>query len=312
MKTRTFATALILIFSFSFSTFALGQDITLRSHTDSIVAVAYSPDGKLIATSSRDETIRVWDAATGKELHKLAGYKQPAQKIHFVDDKTLLTAGGEFLPSKARIDVWNVITGKPMGLREYTNANGIYYFELSPDGKRCAVLGMAPDTLIDIRHVPSLRFDRRITLESGTCASSMLFLENGDMAIGIHKGMMLFDTNGQKFPDKTVALPAVSAMARANRFLLLGGNGGVVIEKELSTHAFPQCNVDQLAFATNITAAHCQNGGKIHFLNEAAEEWQLPGEGYGRFALSPEGKRIAVVQYKNASKTVLITDIPKP
>jgi hypothetical protein len=70
--------------------------------------------------------------------------------------------------------------------------------------------------------------------------------------------------------------------------------------------------LDYVAFGDKFIATHCVNGGKIHFLNEAAKEWQLPGEGYGQFAMSTDGKRIAYVQYKDASKTVFVRDVPKP
>ena len=41
---------------------------TLTGHSDSVFSVAYSPDGKHIVSGSYDNTVKVWDAATGEEV----------------------------------------------------------------------------------------------------------------------------------------------------------------------------------------------------------------------------------------------------
>ena len=41
---------------------------TLTEHWGPVTSVAYSPDGKHIASGSYDETVKVWDAATGEEV----------------------------------------------------------------------------------------------------------------------------------------------------------------------------------------------------------------------------------------------------
>ena len=41
---------------------------TLRGHSELVASVAYSPDGKHIASGSYDNTVKVWDAATGEEV----------------------------------------------------------------------------------------------------------------------------------------------------------------------------------------------------------------------------------------------------
>jgi WD40 repeat protein len=46
---------------------AFAQD-DLAGHSDEVRSVAYSPDGKHIVSGSTDATVRIWDAATGKEV----------------------------------------------------------------------------------------------------------------------------------------------------------------------------------------------------------------------------------------------------
>jgi WD40 repeat protein len=53
---------------------ATGQDLaTLQGHTDRLTSVAFSPDGKRVATASKDQTIKIWEADTGQEVFTLKG-----------------------------------------------------------------------------------------------------------------------------------------------------------------------------------------------------------------------------------------------
>ena len=54
---------------------ASGQELlTLKGHAELVYSVAWSPDGKRLATASDDGTSKVWDAASGQELLTLKGH----------------------------------------------------------------------------------------------------------------------------------------------------------------------------------------------------------------------------------------------
>ena len=54
---------------------------TLRGHAAWVVSVAWSPDGKHIASGSHDDTVKVWEVADGKELYTLQGHKNWVRSV---------------------------------------------------------------------------------------------------------------------------------------------------------------------------------------------------------------------------------------
>src|SRR5205085_2642674 len=91
---------------------------TLSGHTDVVLSVAWSPDGRLLASSSLDDTIRLWEAATGAHLHTLEGHTSSVFSVAWSPDAHLLASGCLV----DTIHLWETATGKLLHtLKGHTN-----------------------------------------------------------------------------------------------------------------------------------------------------------------------------------------------
>src|SRR4051812_32150706 len=66
---------------------ALARLGTLRwRHGSEVTALAYAPDGNVLASSGRDGAIRLWETTSGKQLRELRGHKGEVRSIAFAPD----------------------------------------------------------------------------------------------------------------------------------------------------------------------------------------------------------------------------------
>ncbi len=86
--------------------------LSLNGHTDSVWGVRWSPDGKQLASSANDGTVKIWDGVTGKKLKTLFGHDNNhyVSGVTWSPDGEHLTAGGW----DRTVRVWNTVSGKEL------------------------------------------------------------------------------------------------------------------------------------------------------------------------------------------------------
>jgi WD40 repeat protein len=146
----------------------LKKRLVVPAHEEGVYSLAFSPDGKTLATGSRiynqrmsqaTGVLKLWDVETGKQRKALTGHTEGIGKLAFSPDgKNLATAASDYT-----IKWWDLKTGKV--LRSFSNADNYFRcLAFSPDGKTLGYVGDSKVELLDATTGKKITsFERLIT-----------------------------------------------------------------------------------------------------------------------------------------------------
>ena len=111
----------------------LPAPLIYQGHTKAVTSVAWSPNGKQIASASADGTVQVWDASSGQTLHIYRGHSGAVESVAWSPNGKQIASASE----DQTVQVWDASSGQT-ALTYQGHTSAVVSVAWSPDGKRIA------------------------------------------------------------------------------------------------------------------------------------------------------------------------------
>ena len=195
---------------------------TLDGHTDPVYAIAWSPDGKTLATAGFDNTVRLWDAATRKEIKKYEGHTKLVLAVAVAPDGKHILSGSQDNTAK----IWDYPTSGPVKTFAGHPAAS-QALAVKPDGKQFAAAAGKSVKVWDLTTGAAVK---DLEGHAGEVGERLWRGDGGQLATG-DKAHTIRLWKGDLTPDAVIEIPADGVLGLAyfpdNRLLVSAGSDGL-------------------------------------------------------------------------------------
>ena len=271
---------------------------SLSGHTEHVRVLAFSPDGKKLASATRhyrDATIRLWNARTGKHLRTLTGHPRDVHSLTFSPDSSTLASGSR----DDIIRLWNAKTGKQTRTIEEWSDSLTYF----PDGK---TIGVGQGGTIVLLNANTGDVLQRLPAHKGGI-HSLIFSLDGSTAVSSS-----WDGTTRVWNVETLSFITIEGHFNFERIALSPNGKTVAVVNEDKIFFYNALNgqFDEvldvgrrggpLAYSPDggtLAIETWEDGRQIHLLNartgKSKRSLRWEGDGVRSIAFSPDGKTLA-------------------
>jgi WD40 repeat protein len=239
-----------------------GQAIcSMSGHSNSVTQFARSPDGRRIASASRDQTIGLWDAATGRSIAVLRGHLGVVNAVAFSPDGARLLSGSE----DHTVRLWDGRTGEALSVLP-GHTDGVFRVSYAADGG--TILSFGRDGTVRV-------WDARTAELNHTLRGHTTFVYG-----------VAFHPDGERVASASWDGTARVWDATTGRQSAVLNHGDKTVATAVAFHPAGKLLATRARDAVRLWDV--ETGREVH-------RWDVPGDGWrdSRLAFSPDGHRLA-------------------